>query len=317
MSHPDLLIGSDTKDDAAVYKISDDTALIFTVDFFPPIVDDPYTFGEIAASNALSDIYAMGGKPILALNIVGFPIDLPKEILTSILKGGANKIQEAGAIISGGHTVDDAEPKYGLAILGIVKPGEQISNANAKDGDLLVLTKPLGTGIITTAAKQSALDDLETLNLATSHMKALNQNASLSMVSAGANACTDITGFGLLGHLKSMMEASNKTATIEVNKIPVIQGVWDLIKKKILPGGTFRNLDSISSTVDWDTHVTENEKLLLSDAQTSGGLLISISEKNLPLLLEEMKKRDCPDPIVIGKVSNKENNNSPLIIVHS
>ena len=316
MSHPDLLIGSDTKDDAAVFKITDDIALIFTVDFFPPIVDDPYTFGQIAASNALSDIYAMGGKPMMALNIVGFPIDLPKEILTNILKGGADKIQEAGAIISGGHTVDDSEPKYGLAVLGTVKPGAEISNANAKAGDFLVLTKSLGTGIITTAAKQTALDDIEILNFATTQMKSLNQNASISMVNAGANACTDITGFGLLGHLKSMMEASNTTATIELSKIPVIPGVWNLIKNKIIPGGTIRNLDSLSSSVHWDKQINEDQKLLLSDAQTSGGLLISISEKNLPLLLKEMNERACPDPTLIGRVSNRKNNTSPLIEVN-
>ena len=316
MSHPDLLIGSDTKDDAAVFKITDDIALIFTVDFFPPIVDDPYTFGQIAASNALSDIYAMGGKPMMALNIVGFPIDLPKEILTNILKGGADKIQEAGAIISGGHTVDDSEPKYGLAVLGTVKPGAEISNANAKAGDFLVLTKSLGTGIITTAAKQTALDDIEILNFATTQMKSLNQNASISMVNAGANACTDITGFGLLGHLKSMMEASNTTATIELSKIPVMPGVWNLIKNKIIPGGTIRNLDSLSSSVHWDKQINEDQKLLLSDAQTSGGLLISISEKNLPLLLKEMNERACPDPTLIGRVSNRKNNTSPLIEVN-
>ena len=316
MSHPDLLIGSDTKDDAAVFKITDDIALIFTVDFFPPIVDDPYTFGQIAASNALSDIYAMGGKPMMALNIVGFPFDLPKEILTNILKGGADKIQEAGAIISGGHTVDDSEPKYGLAVLGTVKPGAEISNANAKAGDFLVLTKSLGTGIITTAAKQTALDDIEILNFATTQMKSLNQNASISMVNAGANACTDITGFGLLGHLKSMMEASNTTATIELSKIPVIPGVWNLIKNKIIPGGTIRNLDSLSSSVHWDKQINEDQKLLLSDAQTSGGLLISISEENLPLLLKEMNERACPDPTLIGRVSNRKNNTSPLIEVN-
>ena len=316
MSHPDLLIGSDTKDDAAVFKITDDIALIFTVDFFPPIVDDPYTFGQIAASNALSDIYAMGGKPMMALNIVGFPIDLPKEILTNILKGGADKIQEAGAIISGGHTVDDSEPKYGLAVLGTVKPGEEISNANSKAGDFLVLTKSLGTGIITTAAKQTALDDIEILNFATTQMKSLNQNASISMVNAGANACTDITGFGLLGHLKSMMEASNTTATIELSKIPVIPGVWNLSKNKIIPGGTIRNLDSLSSSVHWDKQINEDQKLLLSDAQTSGGLLISISEENLPLLLKEMNERACPNPTLIGRVSNRKNNTSPLIEVN-
>jgi len=316
MSHPDLLIGSDTKDDAAVFKITDDIALIFTVDFFPPIVDDPYTFGQIAASNALSDIYAMGGKPMMALNIVGFPIDLPKEILTNILKGGADKIQEAGAIISGGHTVDDSEPKYGLAVLGTVKPGGEISNANSKAGDFLVLTKSLGTGIITTAAKQTALDDIEILNFATTQMKSLNQNASISMVNAGANACTDITGFGLLGHLKSMMEASNTTATIELSKIPVIPGVWNLIKNKIIPGGTIRNLDSLSSSVHWDKQINEDQKLLLSDAQTSGGLLISISEENLPLLLKEMNERACPNPTLIGRVSNRKNNTSPLIEVN-
>lgn len=310
MSHPNLLVGTDTKDDAAVFKISDDVALIFTVDFFPPIVDDPYTFGEIAAANALSDIYAMGGKPMMALNIVGFPIDLPKEILTTILKGGGDKIQESGAIICGGHTIDDSEPKYGLAVLGIVKPGAQISNANAQDGDFLVLTKSIGTGIITTAAKQMAIDDMQILDIAINQMKTLNQDASTSMVNSGGNACTDITGFGLLGHLKSMMEASNTKAVIELSKIPVIPGVWSLIKKEIVPSGTIRNLDSVSSSIDWGTQINQAEKLLLSDAQTSGGLLISISEENLPVLLEEMNKRKCPEPALIGRVSNRDDNKS-------
>ena len=197
-----------------------------------------------------------------------------------------------------------------------MKPGAEISNANAKAGDFLVLTKSLGTGIITTAAKQTALDDIEILNFATTQMKSLNQNASISMVNAGANACTDITGFGLLGHLKSMMEASNTTATIELSKIPVIPGVWNLIKNKIIPGGTIRNLDSLSSSVHWDKQINEDQKLLLSDAQTSGGLLISISEENLPLLLKEMNERACPDPTLIGRVSNRKNNTSPLIEVN-
>ena len=200
-------MGVGTRDDAAVYRLSDDLALIQTVDFFPPIVDDPFSFGEIAVANAVSDIYAMGGRPLLGLNIVAFPANLPKQTLVEILKGGASKAREAGLLIVGGHTVDDKEPKYGLAVTGLVRPGSQITNSGAKAGDVLVLTKPIGTGIITTAGKNQDVDE-RVLAGAVEEMKTLNHAACDAMVKVGVNACTDVTGYGLLGHLRGMVDAS-------------------------------------------------------------------------------------------------------------
>ena len=211
VSDPNLLVGVDTADDAAVYKLNDRTALVQTVDFFPPVVDDAFSFGAIAAANAFSDVYAMGGRPLLALNIVGFPVDLPKEILGRILQGGGAKAQEAGVLVIGGHTVDDAEPKYGMAVTGTVEPGKQITNAGAKPGDALVITKPIGTGIITTAGKREQVS-ADVLDNAVAVMSALNQAASEAMVEVGVHACVDVTGFGLIGHLLGMLSASNASA---------------------------------------------------------------------------------------------------------
>ena len=202
---PNLLVGIAERDDAAVYRMNDDLAIIATLDFFPPIVDDPFTYGQVAVANALSDIYAMGGKPLIALNIVGFPAELPKEVLGEILKGGASKAQEAEVLIVGGHTVDDREPKYGLAVTGVIQPGRQVTNAGARPGDALVLTKPIGTGIITTAGKQGRVRQ-EVLQLSVQAMNTLNRAASEAMMRVGVNACSDITGFGLLGHLRTMLE---------------------------------------------------------------------------------------------------------------
>ena len=212
-----------TGDDAAVYRMSEDTALIQTVDFFPPIVDDPYAFGQIAVANALSDVYAMGGKPLIALNIVGFPVALPKDILGSILVGGADKAQEAGVLIVGGHTVDDEEPKYGLSVTGVVRPGDEVTNAGAQPGDRLVLTKPIGTGVITTAGKQGVAGQ-DVIASAVEIMGALNRDASHAMTSVGVNACVDVTGFGLLGHLRGMTRASGVSASVRLGAIPFIAG---------------------------------------------------------------------------------------------
>ena len=205
---PNLLVGVDTADDAAVYRLNDETALVQTVDFFPPVVDDAFSFGAIAAANAFSDVYAMGGRPLLALNIVGFPVDLPKEILGRVLQGGATKAEEAGVLVIGGHTVDDAEPKYGMAVTGTVEPGKQITNAGARPGDALVLTKPIGTGVITTAGKREQAS-ADVLDNAVAVMSTLNKAASEAMVEVGVHACVDVTGFGLIGHLLGMLKASN------------------------------------------------------------------------------------------------------------
>ena len=300
-----LLVGNSTSDDASVYKISDDIAVVNTVDFFPPIVDDPFTFGEIAAANSLSDIYAMGAKPITALNIVGFPDDLDLNILTQILKGGASKSKEASIAIAGGHTVVDQEPKYGLSVTGIINPGSQITNNNSKANDTLVLTKPIGTGIITTAGKHGKVKD-SVLELAIDTMRTLNRYASESMVEIGVNSCTDVTGFGLLGHLKEMMDSSNKIASINYSRIPVLEGVIPLIKNEMVPGGTFKNLNSISENILFDSNIDDYQKILMADAQTSGGLIISVDTTKLPELLKSINKNNIYEASVIGNVRDKE-----------
>jgi len=303
VAHPNLLVGADTGDDAAVYRMDDDTALIQTVDFFPPIVDDPYSFGQIAVANALSDVYAMGGKPLTALNVVGFPARLPKDILGRILVGGSDKAREAGVLIVGGHTVDDEEPKYGLAVTGVVRPGSEVTNAGAMAGDDLVLTKPLGTGIITTAGKQGAAD-AETLARAVEVMGALNKAASEAMVAVGANACVDVTGFGFLGHLRGMTRASGVSARVSLGAIPFIEGAVALAESGVAPGGTHRNLQSLEGDVAWDGAISDVEKILLADAQTSGGLLISVRPDKTAALLAALNERglDGDSVSVVGAV---------------
>ena len=249
--------------------------MIQTVDFFPPVVDDAYDFGAISAANSLSDVYAMGGRPIIALNIVGFPADLDKDILGRILRGGADKAKEAGVIIVGGHTIDDAEPKYGLSVTGIVTPGQQVANVGAKPGDALVLTKPLGMGILTTAHKNGALGEAALKNVV-EIMATLNKDAAEAMMEVGAHACTDITGFGLLGHLKSMLDGSGVGARIVLSDIPIIPDAWEMGERGFVPGGSGRNRLWIEGDVDWDEGVSDLGRIILMDAQTSGGLLIAV-----------------------------------------
>ena len=295
-------MGTETGDDAAVFRLNDETALITTVDFFPPITDDPYEYGAIAAANSLSDVYAMGGKPLIALNIVGFPISLDKDILGQVLKGGYDKCTEAGCLIVGGHTVDDPEPKYGLSVVGTVTPGQQITNAGAKPGDTLVLTKPLGTGIITTACKQG-IAPTEVMQGAVAAMVTLNRSACEAMLKVGVHAATDVTGFGLTGHLKSMVRGSKVTALIRLGDVPVLPGAWDLLDQGVAPGGTHRNLQSVADTVQWHPDLTEREQLLLSDAQTSGGLLISVAGEKKDALVAELKALGTLSAAVIGEIT--------------
>lgn len=304
MTHPDLLVGTETGDDAAVYRLNDGTALIMTVDFFPPITDDPFEFGAIAAANSLSDVYAMGGKPLVALNIVGFPASLEKSILGDVLQGGYSKAAEAGCLIVGGHTVDDPEPKYGLSVVGIVEPGKQVTNAGAQPGDVLVLTKPLGTGIITTAGKQGRVSR-EVLHGAVEAMATLNRAASEAMVKVGVHAATDITGFGLMGHLKSMVRGSKVTAEVNLSQVPVLPGAWELLDQGVAPGGTHRNLHSVADAVQWHSDLAEREQLLLCDAQTSGGLLIAVSGDKSDALLRELVEAGVAGAAVIGQVTEK------------
>ena len=297
ITDPDLLVGTETGDDAAVYRINDSQALILTVDFFPPITDDPFEFGEIAAANSLSDVYAMGGRPVVALNIVGFPASLDKDILGEVMRGGYSKANEAGCLIAGGHTVDDPEPKYGLSVVGLVEPGKQVSNAGAKPGDTLVLTKPLGTGIITTAAKQGTVET-DVMQGAVKTMSTLNRAASEAMMKVGVNSATDITGFGLMGHLKSMVRGSGVTAEVRLGAVPVLPGARELLERGVAPGGTHRNLSSVADAVDWDPVLTDNDQLLLCDAQTSGGLLISVPEARKDALLAELSARGAAGTVV-------------------
>lgn len=276
---PNLLVGSSTSDDAAVYRLNDDLALVQTVDYFTPVVDDPYTFGQIAAANALSDIYAMGAKPLLALNIIGFPIKLlPLEIMVEILKGGADKVKEAGAIVAGGHTIEDNEPKYGLAVTGLIHPGRVIKNAGAHPGDVLILTKALGTGIINTAVKGKLADE-PTRRAAVEVMTALNDRAAGVMFSLGVSACTDITGFGLLGHLYEMLSASGVGGRIYLKDVPVLEQVRNLAEIGLIPGGAYRNLEYLEEWLRWDEEIDETDRLILADPQTSGGLLMAVSWK--------------------------------------
>lgn len=294
-------MGFNTGDDAAVYRLTDDLCVVQTVDFFPPIVDDPYNFGRIAAVNSLSDVYAMGGKPLLALNLVCFPEDLPKRVLAEILRGGSDVAREAEIVIGGGHTVKDREPKYGMSVTGIIAPDKIMSNAGARVGDKLVLTKPIGTGIITTAAKAQMTDD-ETLAGAVAAMGQLNKPAAEAMLAVGAHAATDITGFGLMGHLVSMMRASSTIAHISLGAVPLLPGARALVEDGVVPGGTRNNLRSAGTAVQWAAGLTEEDQLLLCDAQTSGGLLISVAADKAGALQNELRARGITGDVV-GEVA--------------
>ena len=299
---PNLLVGVDTADDAAVYRLNDATALVQTVDFFPPVVDDAFSFGAIAAANAFSDVYAMGGRPLLALNIVGFPVDLPKEILGRVLQGGAAKAEEAGVLVIGGHTVDDAEPKYGMAVTGTVEPGRQITNAGARPGDALVLTKPIGTGIITTAGKREQVS-ADVLDNAVAVMSTLNKAASEAMVEVGVHACVDVTGFGLIGHLLGMLKASNVSAEVSFPDVPLLDGAESLAADGVVPGGTQRNRKAAETSVEWMPELREHEKLLLCDAQTSGGLMMAVVEDRKDALLAGLQSRGV-SAAVVGRITD-------------
>ena len=305
LNDSNVLVGFETGDDAAVYRLTDELALVQTLDFFPPIVDDPFDYGAIAAANALSDVYAVGGRPISALNVAAFPRDLPLEIFASVLAGGMEKATEAGCSIVGGHTVDDREPKYGLAVTGLVEPGKQVTNAAAQAGDCLVLTKAIGTGVITTAHKND-LADPGPLAEAVKSMKTLNRGASEAMIAAGANAATDVTGFGLLGHLHSMMKASGTAASVNRSAIPVLPGVLELLEKDVAPGGTHRNIESLEGHLVWDDGLPETDRLLLCDPQTSGGMLICIAAAKCDLLIRNLVEKETPYAVVVGEVTDGE-----------
>ncbi|HFB61467.1 MAG TPA: selenide, water dikinase SelD, partial [Bacteroidetes bacterium] len=301
---PQVLVGTETSDDATVYKINEDTAIVQTLDFFTPIVDDPYDFGAIAAANALSDIYAMGAKPLFALNIVGFPEDtLPMQVLEQILKGAQDKAAEAGIAILGGHTIEDPEPKYGMVVTGSLHPDNILKNEGALPGDVLILTKPLGTGILSTAIKRGMVDE-DLRKEVTRLMATLNKIPAEIMKNYDVHACTDVTGFGLLGHLKEMSTASRCDVEIVFEKVPFLREVKNLATAGIIPGGTYNNLDFVKNFVDFGNR-PRTDQLLLCDAQTSGGLLVALPEKESLNYLQELSKNGVKQAYVIGRFTKE------------
>ncbi len=302
---PNLLVGLDTSDDAGVYKLTDDLAIIQTVDFFTPIVDDPYHFGQIAAANSLSDVYAMGGKPTTVLNILGYPIkSLGPEILAEILKGASDKVHESGAVIAGGHSIDDNEPKFGLSVTGIAHPDKIFKNVGAQPGDALVLTKPIGVGIQTTAIKSERLTD-EQLERVTTTMATLNKTAAEELADFYPNAVTDVTGFGLLGHASEMARGSDVSMHIQYGNVPILEGTTVLAEAGVVPGGTKANHRWIADDVDYDG-LNELHQWILCDAVTSGGLLISMPEAEAKQYVERMKEKGVEATSIIGKVTEKQ-----------
>ncbi len=300
-------MGTALPDDAGVYRLSDDLAVVFTVDFFTPVVDDARQYGAIAAANSLSDVYAMGGEPFAALNIVGFPVnnpDLPLDLLGDILAGGGEKAAEAQVAIIGGHTVDDAEPKYGLAVLGRVHPDRITRKGGAKPGDVLVLTKPIGTGILTTALKQGKLDDAD-LAEAVEVMSTLNRDAAVAMNEVGRSTCaTDITGFGLLGHLSEILKASGAGARLSMSATPLLGRAREMAEADVIPGGTRKNLLAVLEMTRWAENLGDADRLLLADAQTSGGLLIVTPPDAADGLLERLRELGTPAAARIGEITD-------------
>jgi selenide,water dikinase len=301
---PNVLVGNETSDDAGAYLISEDLAIVQSVDYFTPIVDDPYMFGQIAAANALSDIYAMGAVPKTALNIVGFPIKkLPKEMLVEILRGAQDKVKEAGAVIIGGHSIDDQEPKFGMSVTGFVHPDKIYKNIGAKIGDVLVLTKPIGVGILTTGIKREVVTN-EQEQLVTKTMATLNKLAAETLAAYHPHAVTDVTGFGLLGHAFEMANGSEVSFTISMASVPVLEGTLQLAKDGVIPGGSKANMEWLRDDVSYVDSLSEAEKVILCDAITSGGLLISMEEKEAEQYVRDMIKLDQTAHI-IGAVTKK------------
>lgn len=307
---PNLMVGFDTSDDACVYKINDSVVAIQTVDFFPPMVDDPYTFGQIAATNALSDIYAMGGNPATAMNLMCFPSCLEIEIMQNILEGGYSKVLEAGAIVAGGHTITDPTPKYGLCVTGFANPKDILTNSNAQVGDVLVLTKPIGIGIMNTAAKAGLLEESQLKNVI-EIMTTLNKYAKLSMEGLNVHSCTDVTGFGLIGHSYEMASGSNNTIEIYSENVPIIEESLDYAAMGIIPEGMYNNMDYLSNKYSFKNTMPQNIKDILLDPQTSGGLLISLPEKDGEEFLKRMEQYS-PWSKIIGQVTQKQE--KPLLI---
>ncbi len=301
---PDLLVGLDDPDDAAVWRLDAERALVVTTDFFTPVVDDPYDFGQIAAANALSDIYAMGGKPFLALNIAAFPPNIPHDILGEIIRGGAEKAREAGVVVAGGHTIRDDEPKFGLVVVGFVHPEKKITKAGLKPGDSLVLTKPLGFGVTTTALKQEKADPADVAEVV-AWMKLLNDGAALLALENGLQAGTDITGFSMLGHAMEMSQASKVHLQFSYKEIPFVSCATKYAKMWTFPGGASDNRLFFGEHVDFAPELSEEDQMLLFDPQTSGGLLMGVPKNKLELFLKMAEQNNQP-VWVIGKVVEGE-----------
>ncbi len=303
LTDPNVLVGSATADDAAIYKLSDELALVLTTDFFTPIVDHPYDFGAVAAANALSDVYAMGGRPLAALNLVGFPEDaLPPAVLGEILRGAAAKAQEAGIDIIGGHTIKTDEPIFGLAVVGTIHPQKILTNAGAQPGDVLILTKPLGIGIITTAAKAGE-DKLGAIREAITVMSTLNRQAAEVIMELGAHAMTDVTGFGLLGHLRNMTAASQVSAQIWLEQVPVLSAAWAYVRAGVAPGGTHANWRFLADWVTYAADLDKEEQLVLADAQTSGGLLVAVATDRAEAMLETLHDAGVIAAQIVGSIT--------------
>ncbi len=307
-----LLVGFDTKDDAAVYKINEDIAIIQTVDFFTPIVDDPYIFGQIAACNAINDVYAMGGKPILALNVAIFPEELLEDILPKVLKGGADKAKEAGVIVCGGHTIKGKEPAYGMAVMGMVSPKKIITNAGAKAGDLLILTKPIGLGVISTLIKADMADQ-HTQSTAIKLMTTLNKEASEACIEIGVNAITDVTGFGLAGHAHEVATASSVSIIIYPEKVPIIKEIIEYVEMGFLPAGLHTNRKFLEKDIYISENIDQALIDLMFDPQTAGGLLISCDPEKTDSLLKILHEKEIKDAKVIGKVTEKKEKHIYLV----
>ena len=299
---PRILVDAATRDDAAVFRLAPDRAIVATVDFFSPVVDDPYDFGRIAAANALSDVYAMGAAPLFALNLVAWPREkLPFELLGDVLRGGHDVAREAGAFVLGGHSVDDPEPKYGMVAIGEAHPDRIVTVSGARPGDALVLSKPIGTGVLTTALKRDLLTAPD-LAPAVRSMTALNAGAARAMLLAKAHAATDVTGFGLLGHLHNMLRASSVAAEVRAAAVPLLPHARQAAERGAVPGGSQRNRESLAEWVTFEERIGETERVLLTDAQTSGGLLIALPEDRVAALVAALAREGTLSQAVIGRV---------------
>lgn len=303
-SNPKVLVGLETPDDAGVYKLSDDLALIQTLDFFTPIVDDPYMYGQIAAANSLSDVYAMGGKPLTAMNIVGYPINkLGAEMLAEILKGSADKVKESGAVLIGGHSIDNVEPIIGLSVTGHTHPNQVWTNIGAKAGDRLIITKPIGVGIQTKGIKDAVLDD-EKIKRVTEVMAHLNKYAAEAMTGYSISAVTDVTGFGLLGHSLEMIEKTDVGLIIGSAQVPILEGTKELAINKVVPAGSKDNLKWVSNRVVFEEQLDYHDQLILADSVSSGGLLVAVKGEEAKSLLQDMHKQGVKDARIIGEFTD-------------